>query len=89
MRPYVIGSPIAPDSSIAVETGGGRLSALNEIADRAIEYTNRILQTMPSYRAPAIAGLQGLREALAEKYPDDPAIQKLDAYLNALRSGVS
>ena len=80
---------IARASTVAVETDEGRLSALNDIVDRAIEFAERILQTMPSYRAPAIAGLQGLREALGEKFPHDPAIQKLDAYLKRLRGDAS
>jgi len=84
---YVIGSSVAPARSVEVETNGGRLSALDDIVDRAIDYTNRIVETMPSYRAPAIAGLQRLREALAIKHPDDPAIARLDAYLKSLQGG--
>ena len=60
------------------------MSALEDIVNRAIEYTNKILSTMPSYLQPAIEGLRKLRGALAEKTPDDPAIAKLDAYLESL-----
>jgi len=60
------------------------VSALDDIVDRAIEYTNKILSTMPSYRPSAIEGLRKLRRALAEKTPDDPAIARLDAYLESL-----
>ena len=60
------------------------MSALDEIVDRAIEYTNLILRRMPSYRATAIDGLRKLRESLVAKAPDDPAIGKLDAYLETL-----
>lgn len=63
------------------------MSALDEIVDRAIEYTNKILNTMPSYRAAAIEGLRKLRAALAQKTPDDPAIARLDAYLESLGPG--
>jgi len=61
-----------------------QVSALDDIVDRAIDYTNRILNTMPSYRQAAIAGLRKLRAALVEKTPDDPAIARLDAYLESL-----
>ena len=60
------------------------MNALEEIVDRAIEYTDKILNTMPSYRQAAIVGLRKLRVALAEKAPDDPAIARLDAYLQSL-----
>jgi hypothetical protein len=60
------------------------LSALEAIVDRAIEYTNQILHTMPSYGKTAIAGLRALRDDLARQTPDDPAIGKLDAYLDGL-----
>jgi hypothetical protein len=60
------------------------VSALDEIVDRAIEYTNLILRRMPSYRDAALEGLRKLRESLAAKAPDDPAIGKLDAFLSDL-----
>ncbi len=63
------------------------MSALEDIVDRAIEYTNKILNTMPTYRQSAIEGLRRLRTALAEKSPHDPAITRLDAYLESLGSG--
>jgi len=69
-----------------LEPGGVNVSALEDIVDRAIEYTNKILNTMPSYRSSAIEGLRKLRIALADKTPDDPAIARLDAYLESLGS---
>jgi hypothetical protein len=60
------------------------VSALDDIVDRAIDYTNRILQTMPSYHATAVAGLHKLRAGLAEKSPGDPALKRLDDYLESL-----
>jgi hypothetical protein len=65
------------------------VSELDGIVDRAIDYTKRILQTMPSYHAAAVAGLRKLRAGLAEKSPDDPALQRLDAYLKSLPGGDS
>ena len=63
------------------------MNALDEIVDRAIEYTNLILRKMPSYKDAAIAGLRKLRDSLSEKSPHDPAIAKLDAYLDSLDGG--
>jgi hypothetical protein len=60
------------------------VNTLDEIVDRAIEYTNLILRRMPSYRDTAVDGLRKLRESLAAKAPDDPALDKLDAYLAAI-----
>jgi len=60
------------------------VSALDDIVDRAIDYTTRIQQTMPSYRAAAVEGLRKLRDNLAQNSPDDPAILKLDAYLERI-----
>ena len=57
------------------------MSALDEIVDRAIEYTNRIRQVMPSYHGATVAGLRKLRDSLAQKSPDDPALKRLDDYL--------
>ncbi len=61
--------------------GRDTLSALEEIVDRAIDYTDRILGAMPTYRGAAIEGLRKLRDNLSQRAPDDPAIGKLDAYL--------
>jgi hypothetical protein len=60
------------------------LSALEDIVDRAIDYTNQILHTMPTYRSAAIEALRKLRENLARQGPDDPALRKLDDYLDRL-----
>jgi hypothetical protein len=60
------------------------LSALEEIVDRAIAYTDRILATAPNYRGAAIAGLRKLRDNLARTAPDDAAIRKLEVYLDGL-----
>jgi hypothetical protein len=67
-----------------LKPGGFEVSALEDVADRAINYTNSVLNKMPSYREPAIAGLRKLRGALAAQTPEDPAIAKLDAYLESL-----
>ena len=68
---------------------GVNVSALDDIVDRAIDYTNRILRTMPSYHGAAVAGLRKLRDSLAEKSPDDPALKRLDDYLESLPDGDS
>ena len=60
------------------------MSALDEIVDRAIEYTKRIRQVMPSYHGATVAGLRKLRDSLAQKSPDDPALQRLDDYLDGV-----
>ena len=52
--------------------------------DRAIEYTNRIRQVMPSYHGATVAGLRKLRDSLAEKSPGDPALKRLDDYLDGV-----
>jgi len=60
------------------------VSALDEIVDRAIEYTKRIRQVMPSYHGATVAGLRKLRVSLAQKSPGDPALKRLDEYLDGL-----
>ena len=60
------------------------MSVLEEIVDRAIDYTRRTLKAMPTYRAAAIDGLKKLRENIARQAPDDAALARLDAYLKAL-----
>jgi hypothetical protein len=60
------------------------LSALDDIVDRAIDFTNRILRAMPSYRSATLRGLRRLRLSLSQKFPDHPAIRRLDEYLEAL-----
>jgi hypothetical protein len=59
---------------------------LQEIVDRAIDYTNIILRRMPSYRDAAVSGLRNLRISLAAKSPENPALRNLDAYLETLRN---
>jgi len=49
-----------------------------------MEYTNLILKSAPSYGEAAIAGLRKLRDDLARSTPSDPALARLDAYLDAL-----
>jgi hypothetical protein len=66
--------------------GEGRehVSTADDIVDRAIEYTNRILGTMPNYRTAAITGLRRLRDSLAKKSPHEPALNWLDDYIDKL-----
>ena len=61
------------------------MNNLDEVVDRAMDYTNLILQRMPTYRDAAVEGLSLLRDTLAAKTPGDPAIGKLDRYLQSLR----
>ena len=68
-----------------LEQGEVCVNTLEGIADRAIEFTNKVLHTLPSYRPAAIDGLRKLRSALEERSPGDPAIAKLDTYLESLR----
>jgi hypothetical protein len=65
------------------------MSLLGEIVERAIDYTDRIVIEMPSYREAAIEGLRRLGLALAEKSPDHPAIRKLFDYIDAMTGGAS
>lgn len=65
------------------------MNLLGEIVDRAIDYTDRIVHEMPSYREAAIEGLRKLGLGLAEKSPEHPAIRKLFDYLAALSGGES
>jgi hypothetical protein len=76
-------------SLASLPPGMGLMNATNEIVDRAIAYTDRILDTMPSYREAAVAGLRRLGLNLAEKSPEHPAIRRLDAYLDAVGEGSS
>jgi hypothetical protein len=39
---------------------------------------------MPSYQHAAVAALRKLRAGLADKYPGNPAVQRLDVYLERL-----
>jgi hypothetical protein len=63
------------------------LGAREDIVDRAIDYTRRILRTMPAYRRAAIAALRRQRDALAAQALDDAAIRKLDDCLARLDDG--
>ena len=63
------------------------MSLLDEIVDRAIDFATRTLAALPSYRAAALAGLKQLRESLSQHAPDDPALARLDAYLEKLERG--
>lgn len=65
------------------------MNLLGEIVDRAIDYTDRIVFEMPSYREAAIEGLRRLGLSLAEKSPDHPAIRKLFDYVDALTGDAS
>ena len=60
------------------------MDTLDDIVSRAINYTNGVLIRMPTYRGAAIAGLFKLRAALARNAPDNPALARLDAYLESL-----
>jgi len=39
---------------------------------------------MPSYHGATVAGLRKLRDSLAEKSPGDPALKRLDDYLDGV-----
>jgi hypothetical protein len=60
------------------------VSALDEIVDRAIDFTNRIVKAMPSYRSATLRGLRKLRASLGEKSPGHPALKRLDDYIDAV-----
>lgn len=72
-----------------IQRGQTKVDALEDIVDRAIDYTDRILQNMPGYRNAAVAGLRNLRSNLAERAPDHPALGRLDTYLAGLGEDVS
>ncbi len=65
------------------------MNLLGEIVDRAIDYTDRTVHEMPSYRQAAIEGLRRLGLSLAEESPEHPAIRKLFDYLDTLTGGAS
>jgi hypothetical protein len=77
-------SPCAPRAR-GQPTGRGIVSIADEIADRAIDYTNRALQMMPSYRQAAIDAVKKLREGLVGKPASEAALAKLDDYLKQLQ----
>jgi hypothetical protein len=60
------------------------VNELDDIVDRAMDFTNSVLRAMPSYREAAVTGLRKLRDSLREKSPDHPALKRLDAYLKSL-----
>ena len=60
------------------------MSALDDVVDRAIAYTEKMLHTAPSYAPTAVESLRKLRETLARQAPGDPAIERLDAYIESL-----
>ena len=60
------------------------VSQLPDIVDRAIEYTSQALRALPPYREATVESLRRLRDALACRAPDDPAIARLDAFLDSL-----
>ncbi len=65
------------------------MNALDDIVDRAIDFTNRILQARPNFIGGTVRGLRKLRASLGEKSPGHPALKRLDAYLDGLtRRGV-
>jgi hypothetical protein len=63
------------------------LSAFEDIADRAIEYTDLVLHRTPSYRETALASLRKLRDNLARRASDERAIRRLDLYIDRLSRG--
>ena len=65
--------------------GQADVDNLEEIVDRAIDYTNIILRRMPTYRDAAVSGLRNLRDTLAAKNPENRAVRKLSDYLDTLR----
>jgi hypothetical protein len=65
------------------------MNILGEIVDRAIDFTDRMVFAMPSYREAAIAALRRLGVRLAKNSPDHPAVRKLFDYLDALAGGPS
>lgn len=81
---YVSGSSLARQSPGT--TGLKAVSELADIVERAIHYTDELLHIRPSYRASAVAGLRRLRVKWANERPDDPAIARLDAYLETLNA---
>jgi hypothetical protein len=61
------------------------VSAWDDIVDRAIEYTEKLLHINPGHAAAAVESLRSLRENLAKRAPDDdPALDRLDAYVKNL-----
>ena len=60
------------------------LDKIDDIVDKAIEYTRLVLLTAPEHGETARAGLETMRDNLILGAPDHPALARLSAFLTSL-----
>ena len=60
------------------------MDQIDDIVDRAIHYTERILSVAPHHYSAARDGLTTMRNNLTVGADDHPALLRLDAYLGEL-----
>jgi len=60
------------------------MDKIDNIVDRAIEYTKRVLSTAPEHGQEARAGLETMRDNLTLGAPDHPALERLNVFIKSL-----
>jgi hypothetical protein len=60
------------------------MDRIDEIVNKAIQYTEKILDRAPSHYAAARDGLERLRDNLTLGAEDHPALGRLDNYIGEL-----
>ena len=60
------------------------MDKIEEIVDRAIKYTEDILQRAPQHYQASLDGLRRMRDNLQFGADDHPALERLNAYLDEL-----
>ena len=60
------------------------MDKIDHIVERAIKYTEHILDVAPQHREAARTGLERMRCNLTIGAPDHPALSRLQAFLNQL-----
>ncbi len=82
---YLSGPWIAVWDRRTITVGHKQVDKIEEIVDKAIQYTEDILQRSPRHYPVAREGLERMRNNLAIGAEDHPALHKLDEYLEELR----
>ena len=62
------------------------MDKIDEIVNRAMNYTDLVLINTPDYADAAIAGLGRLRDTLAASFPDHPAVHRLSDHISTLET---
>jgi len=60
------------------------MDKIDEIVDRAIQYTEKILGQAPRHYKVAREGLEKMRDSLATGLENHPALGRLDKYIGEL-----